>query len=81
MGVFLKLNYWYKFKDKFFGAVDNLYPNLKEKGLFKLHYGDLSLKEDFDLYGKECKTINSEETNAKVFFVWQNSPEIKSEKI
>ena len=72
--------YTYVSKDKFFGAVDNLYPNLKEKGLFKLHYGDLSLKEDFDLYGKECKIINSKETNAKVFFVWQNSPEIKSEK-
>lgn len=72
--------YTYVKKDKFFEAVNNLYPFLTEKGLFKLHYGEEELKSEFNLYNKPCESITSSLGDAKQFFIWQNSPELKNDK-
>ena len=73
--------YTYVPNNKFFSAVDNLYPHLSEDGLFKLHYGEESLKDNFNLYGKECIVVTPEESTTSKFFIWQNGPELKEEKI
>ena len=73
--------YTYVSKDKFNVAVDNMYPNLTHNGLFKLHYGEKSLKDNFNLYEKECSflAVNGAKTGVeKGFFIWENDPELKS---
>ena len=74
--------YTYVSKDKFDVSVEHMYPYLEENGLFKLHYGKSALKENFNLYGKECFILAVENVKDEVergFFMWRNDAELKAE--
>lgn len=70
-------------KELFFKEIDLLYPHLSENGFFKLFYEDESEIEKnkvFEIYGKEYFYSKIKHL-ARSFIIWQNSPELRKQKL
>lgn len=63
--------YTYVKNEKFWTAIDNLYPHLTKEGFLKLHYDDPKTIDEFSYLNKKSFSVSVKNID-NVFILWQN---------